>query len=68
MGSPRILAVIAAAALAGGAAGAGAYALFGSAAHHGRAPGPRDAVLQAAARSGSTLSVGSIYKLAYRAS
>ncbi len=67
LGSPRILAVIAAAALAGGAAGAGAYALFNSG-------GDTTVVrqvhvtqsLQAAARSGSTLSVGSIYKLAYR--
>ena len=67
LGSPRILAVIVAAALAGGAAGAGAYALFNSG-------GDTTVVrqvhvtqsLQAAARSGSTLSVGSIYKLAYR--
>jgi putative serine protease PepD len=67
LGSPRIVAVIAAAALAGGGAGAGAYALFNSS-------GDTTVVrqvhvtqsLQAAAKSGSTLSVGSIYKLAYR--
>src|SRR4051812_10792487 len=67
LGSPKILAVIAAAALAGGAAGAGAYALFNSSSattvvrqvHVTQS-------LQTAARSGTTLSVGSIYKLAYR--
>src|ERR1044071_2936959 len=67
LGSPRILAVIIAAALAGGGAGAGAYALFSS--------GSDTTVvrkvqvtqsLEAAAKSGTTLTVGSIYKLAYR--
>jgi putative serine protease PepD len=67
LGSPKILAVIVAAALAGGGAGAGAYALFSSG-------GDTTIVrkvqvtqsLQAAAKSGTTLSVGSIYKLANR--
>ena len=66
-GSRRIVAVAAAAALAGAGVGAGAYALFNS----------RDGTtvvrqvhvtqsIQAAAKSGTTLSVGSIYKLAHR--
>ncbi len=66
-GSPRIVALVAAAALAGGGAGAGAYALFKS--DGGTTVVRRVQVtqsLQAAATSGSTLSVGSIYKLAYR--
>ena len=67
LGSPKILAVIVAAALAGGGAGAGAYALFSS--------GDDTTVvrevqvtqsLQAAAKSGSTLTIGSIYKLTYK--
>jgi putative serine protease PepD len=67
LGSPKTVAVIAAAALAGGGAGAGAYALFNSG---GDTTVVREVhvtqSLQAAAKSGSTLSVGSIYKLAYR--
>ena len=63
--SPRILAVTAAAALVGAGAGAGAYALFNSG-------GDTTVVrqvhvtqsLQAADKSGSALSVSSIYKLA----
>jgi putative serine protease PepD len=65
--SPRIVAVIAAAALVGAGVGAGAYALANSG-------GDTTVVrqvhvtqsLQAANKSGSALSVGSIYKLAYR--
>jgi putative serine protease PepD len=63
--SPRIFAATAAAALVGAGAGAGAYALFNSG-------GDTTVVrqvhvtqsLQAADKSGSALSVGSIYKLA----
>jgi putative serine protease PepD len=65
--SPRILAVTAASALVGAGAGAGAYAVFNSG-------GDTTVVrkvhvtqsLQAADKSGSALSVSSIYKLAYR--
>src|SRR6266540_2993375 len=66
LGSPRIGVLVAAAALAGGGAGAGAYALFNS--DGGTTVVRRVQVtqsLQAAAKSGSTLSVGSIYKHAY---
>ena len=58
---------MAAAALAGAGAGAGAYALFNSG---GGTTVVRQVhvtqSVQAAAKSGATLSVGSIYKLAYR--
>jgi putative serine protease PepD len=66
-GSGRIAAVAAAAALAGAGVGAGAYALFKS--DGGTTVVRRVQVtqsLQAADKSGSALSVGSIYKLAYR--
>jgi putative serine protease PepD len=66
--SPRIAAVIAAAALAGGGVGAGAYAFFHSS---GGTTVVRQVKvtqsLQAADKSGSALTVGSIYKLAYKA-
>ncbi len=66
--SPRIAAVIAAAALAGGGVGAGAYAFFHSS---GGTTVVRQVKvtqsLQAADKSGSVLSVGSIYKLAQKA-
>src|SRR5215210_2442747 len=66
-GSPKILAVIAAAALAGGGAGAGAYALFSSGGDTTVVrPIQVTQSLQAAAKTGTSLSVGSIYKLAYR--
>jgi putative serine protease PepD len=65
--SPRVVAVISAAALAGAGAGAGAYALL-------RSDGGTTVVrqvhvtqsLQAANKAGSALSIGSIYKLAYK--
>jgi putative serine protease PepD len=66
-GSRRIVAVVAAAALAGAGAGAGAYALFNSG---GGTTVVRQVQVtqsvQAATKSGTALSVGSIYKLAYR--
>jgi putative serine protease PepD len=66
-GSRRIVAVVAAAALAGAGVGAGAYALFNSG---GGTTVVRQVhvtqSVQAAAKSGTSLSVGSIYKLAYR--
>jgi putative serine protease PepD len=66
-GSRRIVAVATAAALAGAGVGAGAYALFNSG---GSTTVVRQVhvtqSLQAAAKSGSALSVGSIYKLTYR--
>jgi putative serine protease PepD len=67
-GSRKIAAVVTVAALIGAGIGAGAYALFNS-------PGDTTTVvrqvhvtqsLQAAEKSGSALSVGSIYKLTYR--
>ena len=65
--SPRIAAVVAAAALAGGGVGAGAYAIFHS--NGGTTvvrPVQVTQSLQAADKSGSALSVGSIYKLAQK--
>jgi putative serine protease PepD len=66
--SPRIAAVATAAALAGAGIGAGAYALFHSS---GGTTVVRQVKvtqsLQAADKSGSALSVGSIYKLAHKA-
>jgi putative serine protease PepD len=67
MKSPRIVVLASAAALAGAGAGAGAYALLHS---DGGTTVVRQVhvtqSLQAANRSGSALSVGSIYKLAYK--
>jgi putative serine protease PepD len=67
--SPRIVAVVAAAALAGAGAGAGAYALFHSSSSTTivRRPVQVTQSLQAADKSGSALSVASIYKLAHKA-
>jgi putative serine protease PepD len=66
--SPRIAAVVTAAALAGAGVGAGAYAFFHSSS--GTTVVRQVKVtqsLQAADKSGSALSVGSIYKLANKA-
>jgi putative serine protease PepD len=66
-GSGKIAAIAAAAALAGAGIGAGAYALFKS--DSGTTvvrPVQVTQSLQAADKSGSALSIGSIYKLAYR--
>jgi putative serine protease PepD len=66
-GSGKIAAIAAAAALAGAGVGAGAYALFKS--EGGTTvvrPVQVTQSLQAADKSGSALSIGSIYKLAYR--
>ena len=66
--SPRIAAVVAAAALAGGGVGAGAYAFFHSSSGTTVVrPVEVTQSLQAADKSGSALTVGSIYKLAYKA-
>jgi putative serine protease PepD len=66
-GSGKIAAIAAAAALAGAGIGAGAYALFKSEAGTTVVrPVQVTQSLQAANRSGSALSIGSIYKLAYR--
>src|ERR1041384_2925885 len=65
--SPRILAAVVVAALVGAGGGAGAYALFNS--DSGTTVVRQVHVtqsLQAANNSGSALSVGSIYKLAYK--
>jgi hypothetical protein len=68
--SPRIAAVVAAASLAGGGIGAGAYAFFHSSSGTTTTVVRQVKVtqsLQAADKSGSALSVGSIYKLAQKA-
>jgi putative serine protease PepD len=65
--SPRIVAVAAAAALAGAGIGAGAYALFNSGGTTVVRQVKVTQSLQAADKSGSALSVGSIYKLAHKA-
>jgi putative serine protease PepD len=68
MRSPRILAVTVVAALIGAGAGAGSYAVFGS--DGGTTVVRKVQVtnsLQTAARSNTTLTVGSIYRLAHKA-
>jgi putative serine protease PepD len=64
--SPRIVGVAAAAALAGAGVGAGAYALFKSDGTTVVRPVQVTQSVQAANKSGSALSVGSIYKLAQK--
>src|SRR5919197_100102 len=69
--SPRIIAATLVAALVGAGTGAGAYALFSSDNESGTTTVVRQVhvtqSLQTAAKSGTALSIGSIYRLAHKA-